>query len=30
VPVGTTKAQLFRARARLRDALADFAGEWAV
>jgi RNA polymerase sigma-70 factor (ECF subfamily) len=30
VPVGTSKAQLFRARARLRDALADFAGEWAV
>jgi RNA polymerase sigma-70 factor (ECF subfamily) len=30
VPVGTSKAQLFRARARLRHALADFAGEWAV
>jgi RNA polymerase sigma-70 factor (ECF subfamily) len=30
VPVGTSKAQLFRARARLRDALQDFAGEWAV
>jgi RNA polymerase sigma-70 factor (ECF subfamily) len=30
VPVGTSKAQLFRARARLREALADFAGEWAV
>jgi RNA polymerase sigma-70 factor (ECF subfamily) len=30
VPVGTSKAQLFRARARLRDVLADFAGEWAV
>ena len=26
---GTSKAQLFRARARLREALADFAGEWA-
>lgn len=25
---GTSKAQLFRARARLREALADFAGEW--
>ena len=25
---GTSKTQLFRARARLRDALADFAGEW--
>jgi RNA polymerase sigma-70 factor (ECF subfamily) len=30
VPTGTSKAQLFRARARLREALADFAGEWAV
>jgi RNA polymerase sigma-70 factor (ECF subfamily) len=30
VPVGTSKAQLFRARARLREALAEFAGEWAV
>jgi len=30
VPVGTSKAQLFRARAQLRDALVDFAGEWAV
>lgn len=29
VPVGTSKAQLSRARARLRDALADFAEEWA-
>jgi RNA polymerase sigma-70 factor, ECF subfamily len=29
VPPGTSKAQLFRARARLRDALAEFAGEWA-
>jgi RNA polymerase sigma-70 factor (ECF subfamily) len=28
--IGTSKAQLFRARARLRDALAPFAGEWAV
>lgn len=27
---GTSKAQLFRARARLRNELADFAGEWAV
>ena len=27
---GTSKAQLFRARAKLRDALAAFAGEWAV
>ncbi|MBI3790341.1 MAG: RNA polymerase sigma factor [Gemmatimonadetes bacterium] len=26
---GTSKAQLFRARAKLRTALADFAGEWA-
>ncbi|MEX0690780.1 MAG: sigma-70 family RNA polymerase sigma factor [Gemmatimonadales bacterium] len=30
MPVGTSKAQLSRARARLRDALAPFAGEWAV
>ncbi len=29
VPAGTSKAQLSRARARLREALADFAGEWA-
>jgi RNA polymerase sigma-70 factor, ECF subfamily len=29
VPTGTTKARLSRARARLREALADFAGEWA-
>ena len=26
---GTSKAQLFRARGKLRDALAAFAGEWA-
>jgi len=30
VPVGTSKAQLFRARARLREALAGLAGEGAV
>jgi len=30
VPVGTSKAQLSRARARLREALATLAGEWAV
>lgn len=30
VPVGTSKAQLFRARARLREALAGLTGEWAV
>ncbi|MEP6689519.1 MAG: sigma-70 family RNA polymerase sigma factor [Gemmatimonadaceae bacterium] len=29
VQEGTSKAQLSRARAKLRDALADFAGEWA-
>ncbi len=29
VQPGTSKAQLFRARARLRTALAEFAGEWA-
>ena len=29
IRAGTSKAQLFRARAKLRDALADFAGEWA-
>ena len=29
VPPGTSKAQLFRARARLREALSAFAGEWA-
>lgn len=29
LPVGTSKAQLSRARARLREALADFAEEWA-
>lgn len=28
VQPGTSKAQLSRARAKLRDALADFAGEW--
>lgn len=28
VQTGTSKAQLFRARARLREKLADFAGEW--
>ena len=28
VQVGTSKAQLHRARAKLRDALKDFAGEW--
>jgi RNA polymerase sigma-70 factor (ECF subfamily) len=28
VQPGTSKAQLFRARARLREALADFAGVW--
>jgi RNA polymerase sigma-70 factor (ECF subfamily) len=25
---GTSKAQLFRARAKLRESLADFAGAW--
>ena len=29
IQAGTSKAQLFRARARLRTELADFAGEWA-
>ncbi len=29
VEAGTSKAQLSRARAKLRDALSDFAGEWA-
>jgi RNA polymerase sigma-70 factor (ECF subfamily) len=28
IETGTSKAQLSRARARLRQALADFAGEW--
>src|SRR5437867_311252 len=28
IETGTSKAQLSRARAKLRDALADFAGEW--
>lgn len=28
IEVGTSKAQLSRARARLRESLADFAGEW--
>ena len=28
IETGTSKAQLSRARARLREALADFAGEW--
>ena len=30
IPTGTSKARLSRARARLREELADFAGEWAV
>jgi RNA polymerase sigma-70 factor (ECF subfamily) len=30
IQVGTSKAQLFRAREKLRAALAEFAGEWAV
>jgi RNA polymerase sigma-70 factor (ECF subfamily) len=29
VPIGTSKARLSRARERLREQLADFAGEWA-
>jgi RNA polymerase sigma-70 factor (ECF subfamily) len=28
IEVGTSKAQLFRARARLRERLADLAGAW--
>jgi RNA polymerase sigma-70 factor (ECF subfamily) len=28
IQAGTSKAQLFRARGRLREALADFAGAW--
>jgi RNA polymerase sigma-70 factor (ECF subfamily) len=28
IETGTSKAQLSRARAKLRDTLADFAGEW--
>ena len=28
IETGTSKAQLSRARARLRETLADFAGEW--
>jgi RNA polymerase sigma-70 factor (ECF subfamily) len=28
VPVGTSKARLSRAREKLREQLADFAGEW--
>jgi len=30
LPVGTSKARLSRARQKLRQALADFAGEWAL
>lgn len=30
VPVGTSKARLSRAREKLREALAEFAGEWAI
>ncbi len=29
IPTGTSKARLFRARAALREELAEFAGEWA-
>ena len=28
ITAGTSKAQLSRARAKLRESLADFAGEW--
>jgi RNA polymerase sigma-70 factor (ECF subfamily) len=29
MPTGTSKARLSRARSKLREALAEFAGEWA-
>ena len=28
IPVGTSKTRLFQGRAKLREALADFRGEW--